>query len=425
MNKRRRRIDCTMTSDLTLAWRNLRRNRRRTLLSAGGVGFASALLVFVLSMQTSQYQLMLRASTNSGTGYLQVQARGYFAEPRMWLVVPDPAAAIARMRAEPRLTTVTSRSEGFSLLASAAHAQGSLVIGVQPDTEVQVTNIAKGVRSGEFLAPDDFDRGVIGALLARNLDVRVGDTVTVLGSARDGSVAAGEVVIKGVFETGQPELDRGVLYVPLAYFDEVFRMEGAVHRVIARSDSLWNLGPVAQRVSDGLAGTGVKDHAPVALTWRTLLPGVLEAIQLDMTFGGFMFLVLVLVVAFSILNTFVMAVFERTREFGVMMAIGTTPWRLVRVLVLESGMLTLLGIAGGIVLGAIVTLIFADIGIYMGKEAADFMRKYGLPPRIHPELSIWSALLGPSAVFILTMIAAAIPALRIRKMRPVEAMRAA
>lgn len=414
-----------MTSDLTLAWRNLRRNRRRTLLSAGGIGFASALLVFVLSMQTSQYQLMLRASVNSGTGYLQVQAEGYLDEPRMWLVVSDPPVVRARLDEEERVLASTPRAEGFSLLASAAHAQGALVVGIDPAAEVRVSNIAEGLRQGSFLAGDDFGRGVIGALLAQNLGVGVGDAVTILGSARDGSVAAGEVVIQGIFETGQPEFDRAMLYVPLAYFDEVFRMEGAVHRIIARCDSLWNLEPIVTRVTEALAGTGLPEHPPVALSWRTLLPGVLEAIQLDMTIGGFMYLILVLVVAFSILNTFVMAVFERTREFGVMMAIGTTPWRLVRVLMLESAMLTFLGIAGGIVLGVIVTLIFADVGIYMGQEAADFMRKYGLPPRIHPELSIWSATLGPAAVFLLTMLAAAIPALRIRRMRPVEAMRAA
>lgn len=413
-----------ITSDLTLAWRNLRRNRRRTLLSAGGIGFASALLVFVLSMQASQYQLMLRASVNSGTGYLQVQAEGYQEESRMWLVLPEPAEVTRVLRAEPRVTAVTMRSEAFSLLASAEHAQGALVIGIAPETEAAVSNIAGGVRRGAFLAPGDFAEGVIGALLARNLEVDVGDAVTVLGSARDGSVAAGEVVIKGVFETGQPDLDRSILYVPLEYFDEVYRMSGAVHRVIARSDSLWNLGPVAERVTAALADHGMSGHPPVTLTWRQLLPGVFEAIQLDMTIGGFMYLILVLVVAFSILNTFVMAVFERTREFGVMLAIGTTPWRLVRVLMLESGMLTLLGVAGGIVLGVIVTMVFADVGIYLGREAADFMRQYGLPPRIHPELSVWSATLGPAAIFVLTMLAAAIPALRVRRMRPVEAMRA-
>ncbi len=236
---------------------------------------------------------------------------------------------------------------------------------------------------------------MIGALLARNLGVGLGDSVTILGNARDGSVAAGEVVITGIFETGQPEFDRGILYVPLPYFDEVYRMDGAVHRVIARSDSLWGLGPVADRVTHELADTGLPGHPPVALTWRRLLPGVLEAIELDMFVGVFMYVILVLVVAFSILNTFVMTVFERTREFGVMMAIGTTPWRLVRVLMLESGMLTLLGIAGGIVVGAIITAWVQRVGMPLGKEFGDMMVQYGLPPRIHPELSIWSATLGP------------------------------
>ncbi len=142
----------SMTSDLTLAWRNLRRNRRRTLLSAGGIGFAAALLVFVFSMQVSQYQLMLRASVSSGTGYLQVQAQGYLDESHMWLVVPDPGQAVAKLRAEPRVTAVTQRAEGFSLLASSSHALGALVIGIQPDTEVTVSNIATRVRQGKFLA---------------------------------------------------------------------------------------------------------------------------------------------------------------------------------------------------------------------------------------------------------------------------------
>ncbi len=413
------------TSDLTLAWRNLRRNRRRTLLSAGGIGFAAALLVFVLSMQVSQYQVMLRASVNSGTGHLQVQAGGYLDEPRMWRVVADPAAAEATLAAHPRVRAVTRRSEGFALLAGADHAQGALVIGIDPATEPAVSNTRVGVRRGAFLEPGDFEGALIGALLARNLGVDLGDTVTVLGSARDGSVAAGEVVVKGVIETGQPQFDRAMLCVPLAWFDEVFRMEGAAHRVIARCDGLWDLAPAAATIAADLPAAGGDGAAPVVVTWRELLPGVLEAIQLDMTFGGFMYLILVLVVAFSILNTFVMAVFERTREFGVMMAIGTTPWRLVRVLFAESAMLTLLGVAGGIAFGSVMTLIFADVGIYLGADAAEFLRKYGLPPRIHPELSIWSATLGPAAIFLLTMAAASIPALRVRRMLPVEAMRAA
>jgi ABC-type antimicrobial peptide transport system permease subunit len=136
-----------------------------------------------------------------------------------------------------------------------------------------------------------------------------------------------------------------------------------------------------------------------------------------------MYVILVLVVAFSILNTFIMAVFERTREFGVMMAIGTTPWRLVRILLLESGFLTLVGVLAGIAVGSLVTLHYSDVGISFGDNAAEYMAQYGLPPRLYPELSILTAVLGPFLVFVITILAALVPAMRIRKLRPVEAIR--
>ncbi len=419
------RKDGGLVNEVQLAWRNLWRNRRRSLLSMGGIVFAAGILVFMLSLQVNQYQLMLRAAVASGTGYLQAQAEGYFDDGRIWLVIPDPASVETELRAEPRVSRTTVRSEGFSLLASEEHAQGALIVGVRPEGERAITNVPGTVRKGAYLDAGDFDQAVFGALLARNLGVGVGDRVTVLGTARDGSVAAAEIVVKGIFESGQPEFDRGVVYVPLEFFDEVFRMHGAVHRVIAQADSLWGIDATARRLTASLAGSGMKDHPPVVLTWRQLLPGVLEGIKLDMLIGGVMYVILVLVVAFSILNTFIMAVFERTREFGVMMAIGTTPWRLVRVLLLESGFLTLIGVVAGIALGSAVTAYFARLGLYFGQEAADYMAQYGMPPRLHPELSLATAVFGPAIVFAVTMLAAWFPAVRIRRMRPVEAIRVA
>jgi ABC-type lipoprotein release transport system permease subunit len=161
----------------------------------------------------------------------------------------------------------------------------------------------------------------------------------------------------------------------------------------------------------------------VVIAWQELLPGLLEGIQLDMIIAATMYVILILVVAFSILNTFIMAVFERTREFGVMMAIGTTPGRLVRILLLESAFLTLVGGVVGITLGAVVTTYYSNVGISFGEEAAEYMAQFGLPPRLHPELSLFTATFGPAFVFIITMLAALIPALRIRRLRPVEALR--
>ncbi|RME69144.1 MAG: ABC transporter permease [Verrucomicrobia bacterium] len=411
-----------MGSDLQIAWRNLWRNRRRTALSMGAIAFTAGLLVLVLSLQLSQYQLMLRAAVSGGIGHIQAQAEGYQDDPRMWRVLPDPGPVEAALLEEPRIRRTTRRAEGFSLLAGERHTQGALVIGVQPEGERAMGRIAATVRSGRFLETEDFDRAVLGRLLARNLGVGIGDLVTVLGTARDGSVAAGTVEVVGLVESGQPELDRATVFVPLVWFDEVYRMQGAVHRVLAQADGLWFLEPVAARVTARIRSLGEAHHPPVALTWNQLVPGLLEGIKFDFLMAVFMYSVLVLVVAFSILNTFVMAVFERTREFGVMMAIGTTPGRLVRIVLLESGMLSAFGMALGVVLGCAVTAWVARVGIDMGDEAGAYMAQFGLPSRIFPELTPLTAVVGPVVVFLVSVLAALIPALRVRRMRPVEAI---
>ena len=152
------------------------------------------------------------------------------------------------------------------------------------------------------------------------------------------------------------------------------------------------------------------------------MPGLRQSIEMDLI-SGIIFYFLLLVVAFSILNTFLMAIFERTREFGVMMAIGTTPGRLTRVLLIESMSLTAIGILAGIALGCVITVYFQIHGIdFTG--ASELLSQFGITGRMYPKLSLLSALSGPAAVLIITFFAALYPALKVRRMRPVEAMRA-
>ena len=153
------------------------------------------------------------------------------------------------------------------------------------------------------------------------------------------------------------------------------------------------------------------------------MPGLRQGIEMDLISGFIFYLILILVVAFSILNTFLMAIFERTREFGVLMAIGTRPGRLMRLVLLESALMTAVGIAGGILLGCLVTLYFQTHGIALS-GAGELLRQYGIPGRIHPQLSVLSAFIGPAAVLLITVAAAFFPALRLRRLKPVEAMRA-
>jgi ABC-type lipoprotein release transport system permease subunit len=152
-----------------------------------------------------------------------------------------------------------------------------------------------------------------------------------------------------------------------------------------------------------------------------LMPGLLEGIQLDMVSGMIFYLILVMVVAFSIMNTFLMAIFERTKEFGVLMAVGTTPKRLTKILLIESLSMTMVGIWTGILLGSILTLYFQAYGIEF-EGTSEIMSEFGISGRLYPRLSLISATIGPVLVLSITFLAALYPALKIRRLRPVEAL---
>jgi ABC-type lipoprotein release transport system permease subunit len=160
------------------------------------------------------------------------------------------------------------------------------------------------------------------------------------------------------------------------------------------------------------------------LDWNELIPGLRQSIEMDLISGLIFYLLLVLVVAFSILNTFLMAIFERTREFGVLMALGTTPGRLTKVLLIESMTMTLLGIVGGIMIGSLITLYFQTYGFDIS-GASELLNQFGISGRIYPKLTWLSAISGPLAVLVITFLAALYPAIKVRKLQPVEAMRTA
>jgi putative ABC transport system permease protein len=151
------------------------------------------------------------------------------------------------------------------------------------------------------------------------------------------------------------------------------------------------------------------------------MPGLLQSIQIDLVSGLIMYMVLIIVVAFSILNTFLMAIFERTREFGILMAIGTKPGRIMRILLLESVSITGIGIFLGMILGSVITLYFQKYGIdFTG--ASEIMKQLGISGQMYPRLSLLSLSIGPLAVLFITSLAALFPALKVRKLKPVEAI---
>ncbi len=410
-----------MSIDVKMAWRNIWRNPRRTMLTICAIAFASLLLVFMLSFQFGSYETMINTSVKIQTGHLQVQAETYLEKKNIRLVVPDPAEIAQLIDAIPAVEAYTFRGQAFSLISSNERTYGVAVTGIDPIGEAQVSRLKSLIREGVFLSKEDTHQALVGKLLARNLRVQLGDELTLIGQGRDGSIAATVVQVKGIFSSGISEFDRSAIQIPLQTFQDVYSMQGAVHEVVIIADALRNIAAIKNAIQAGLSSLKLKKPLTV-LDWNELMPGLRQSIEMDLISGLIFYLLLVLVVAFSILNTFLMAIFERTREFGVLMAIGTTPGRLTKVLLIESMTLTFIGIVSGILIGSLITLYFQAHGIDIS-GASELLSQFGITGRMYPKLSWLSATSGPLAVLIITFFAALYPAIKVRMLRPVEAMR--
>jgi ABC-type lipoprotein release transport system permease subunit len=260
----------------------------------------------------------------------------------------------------------------------------------------------------------------VGTVLARNLKVGVGDEVTLLGSGRDGSFAAGVTEVVGILDAGNPDMNRTLAQVPLDYFQETFSMESAGHGVVLLAPDLFQVSALRSRV-EALLPPG---EDLVVLDWDALMPGLKQAIQADMSSAAFMYLVLVVLVAFSVLNTQLMSVLERTREFGVVMSLGVSPGRLGRLVLLETAFMGLMGVVLGALIGGAIVVWFGIHGFtFPGME--QMAGQFNLPDRVYLQVTPIGLLLGPTVVFVASLLASLYPAARLHWLEPVEAMGAA
>ena len=403
-----------------LAWRNIWRRRRRTWLTVGAMVFSNILLVFMISLQLGMYALMIENTLKAQTAHLQVQAPGYKDDHKIRQVVPEIEQLAAKLRSDLQSDLVSARATAFALVSSDDRSYGLQITGVEPGFEAKVSSLPGLIKEGTYLTDSMAGEIVIGRTLARNLYVGVGDELTFIGSGRDGSIAAAVVTVVGIFESGMAEMDRALAEVPLGFFQETFSMEGAGHAIAIMVPSLVQVGPIRDRVASLLPeGADLVVH-----DWDALMPGLKQAIQADFASAWFMYGVLIVLVAFSVLNTQLMSVLERTREFGIVMSLGVTPGRLGRLVLLETAIMGTIGMLLGMALGAALILWLGQRGFtYPGLE--EMGGKFNLPGRVYPELSMIGLLLGPVIVLLSSVAASLYPALRLHWVKPVEAMRAA
>lgn len=398
---------------IRIAWRNLWRNRRRTWLTAGGIAFATLLVNFGISIQIGTYGGLIENATGFLEGHMQITHRDYPNESKLEQTVAGATELVRQLEEVPDLF-VAPRAEAFALLSADERSFGGLIVGVDFVREAQIITLFDSVTEGRI--PQSEEEILIGSTMARNLSLSLGDEIVALGSAKQGGIAAMAQTVVGIYASGQAEIDRALVFVTLTAVQNAFALGDEVHKIVMRGVDSKELQSELRAVS-AIAG----DRGLVR-TWEDVMPELNQVIQLDWVAAQLVYGIVLLLVSFSVINTFLMVVFERTREFGMLIAVGMRPALIIWQVLAEAFFMWLVGVLIGVTLAFSCVAWLASVGISVsGME--EMAGSFYMSDRIYPAFSLLGILAAPIVLFFGTQIAGLIATRRVRRIKPVEALR--
>ena len=402
-----------------LSWRNLWRNRRRTLLTMSAMGFATAIVILTLSIYDGMFQDMIESATLY-QGQVKVQAKGYFENSRTDLTM---AADHVRetLLADSEVKGVAGRVRTFALLSSgegdSSSTQPAEILGIDPAEERGVSGFDRRVVNGRFLSASDTKDMVLGRSLALRLDARPGDEVVAMGQDTYGSVAADVFRVVGLIDTGDPIRDSSLALVGRRTLQNLLVLDGSFHQWIITLKHPDAALRFSERIGARFAGAEV-------LPWNRFLPLLNDLLGLTKVSRFIFAIIFYFAVILVTVNTMYMALIERMHEFAVMNAIGLRPVRLSTMVVLEALFMSSIAAVAGGILGSLG-------GWYLQGHPVDlsgFMESITyaestIQPRIRAWMTFDSTIVPVCMLVVFGVIVALFPALRLRKIRLVAVLR--
>jgi len=405
-----------MLFTVKLAWRNIFRNKRRTIIAGIAIGVGLASLIFTDALIQGMKRDLIRSATAAYMGEGQIHRRGFRLSQNVDETINDPDKVMAALQKDPSVAAFAPRAESFGMITSPVNVSSVMVVGVDPAMERRVSRIASSTREGEFFAGGSPRDVVIGSKLAETLEAVLGDRVVItVSQAHGGELAQDLFRVSGIYHFGIKEMDEGFAFVRLAKAREMLGIGDGIHEIAIQFKSFAFATEKGNPFWREFSTDGNE-----AVSWGVLFPqleGVLNMVWVSL---AFMAVILFGIVAFGIINTLFMSLYERMFEFGVLRAVGTRSSGVRRLIVYEAGALAVLSIAMGTVLGFLITFAMSKIGIdYRGIEFAGTAFENLLFPILH----VRQFILYPLAVFVFTVVVGLYPARTAGRMRIAEALR--
>ncbi len=397
----------------TMALRDLGRNRRRSFFSALALAMGLALLLLIAAVLDGEMRGAMDTAIRLQSGHLQVRAASYD-ETKASLAWEDlvaaPQTVAAQVAALEPVVAASPRLFASGIVASGNDSAGVRVIGIDPASPASAP-YREGVLSGTLFAADDRNGALLGQPLAERLKLKAGDSMALLVNTADGDVAQQNFEVRGVFSTRTPAFDDNTVLLPLS---KAQTMSGAGDHASAIFVLLKDREQ-ADAVASALQSSQLK-----TTTWRQMNAILIDTEQLSRGYMAVIYFIVLAVTATVIVNTLIMAVFERTREIGILSALGMKSGRIMGMFFAESALLAIAGIVMGLLIGGAIVAYATRVGFFIGNVGASGIM---IGETIYAHLTAGDAVSLTLIAFVITLLAALYPALLAARMEPVDALR--
>jgi ABC-type lipoprotein release transport system permease subunit len=399
-----------------MAWRNLWRNKRRTLITIASIFFGVLLSTIMSSIQEGTYSSMIGNIVKLYSGYIQVHQKDYWANKTINNTFIPTDSLLGKIRGINNITLITPRLESFALASSEELTKGSILLGIDPEQENKVTELKKWLRKGNYLSKGD--SGVlIASELARYLKLDVGDTVVMIGQGYHGVSAAGKFPVRGIVNLANPELNRQTIYMELSSCQDFYSADHLVTSLVLMVENPYEISGAIKLLKPAIT-------SPYSvMTWDEMQPEILQMINADRQGNVIMKLILYILIGFGIFGTVMMMIVDRQREMGVMIAIGMRRFKLAEVLLFETFFIGVIGVVTGFIGSVPVIAWFFNNPLRLTGKTAQAMIEMGFEPFMYfswaPRVFYEQVII----VFILTLAVSFYPVYSVRRLKVHLALR--